>query len=96
MYRSAFLPYLTFQINATIDDVLTADPKTLSEAQIETRTHLLNLTENVISLIWSLAEATHKTLAAVNAAGCEVLLVKVLEGRSALSPGVTLAAGELP
>jgi hypothetical protein len=83
------------QINGTIDSVLTADPKTLSDEQVQARKHLLNLTENVISLIWSLAEASHKTLAAVNDAGCESLLVKVLEGRDAHSVGVAVSAGKL-
>jgi hypothetical protein len=48
----------------------------------------------VISLIWSLAEASEKTLQGVNAAGVEGLLVKVLEGREVFGTGVALAACE--
>ena len=55
---------------------------------------MLNLSENVISLIWCLAEANHKTLAAVNGAGVEGLLLRALAGREMFGNGVALAAGE--
>ena len=61
---------------------------------MQNRKHLLNLAENVISLIWCLAEANHKTLAAVNAASVEGLLLRALAGREMLGHGVALAAGE--
>ena len=48
-----------------------------------------------MSLVWSLAEANHKTLAAVNAAGVEELLFLGLQGRAVLGTGVALAAGQL-
>lgn len=40
-----------------------------------------------------MAEASHKTLNAVNGAGVEELLVKVVEGRKVVGLGATLAAG---
>ena len=55
---------------------------------------MLSLSENVISLVWCLAEANHKTLAAVNAANVESLLVKVIEGRKVVGAGVALAAAQ--
>lgn len=61
----------------------------------EGRQALVLLAENVITLIWCLAEANHKTLAAINAAGTEGLLAKILSARSGLNPGVVLAAGML-
>lgn len=61
---------------------------------MQNRKHLLNLAENVISLIWCLAEANHKTLAAVNAANVEGILLRALAGREMLGHGVALAAGK--
>lgn len=62
---------------------------------MQSRKHLLALAENIISLIWSLTEANHKTLTAVNGAGVEGLLLKVLQGRQIMGVGGALAAGEL-
>jgi hypothetical protein len=86
------------QISGTVDAVVTSPSATtasLSDAELQNRKHLLSLTENVISLLWSLAETSHKTLAAVNAVGCEALLVKVLAGRDLLGMGVAIASGKL-
>jgi hypothetical protein len=66
-----------------------------SDADFQARKHLLGLTENVIALIWCLAEANHKTLAAVNAAQVQGLLLRAVTGREVLGQGVALAAGEL-
>lgn len=74
--------------------MLAGTVKELPDAEIEARGHLLALAENIIVLIWSLAEASWKTLEAVNAAHCEGLLLKALQGREALSPGVALAAAQ--
>lgn len=85
------------QISTTVDSILSSDPTTapeLTDAQLQSRKHLLALSENVISLIWCLAETSHKTLDAVNTVGVEGLLVKVLEGRDITGPGVALASGE--
>ena len=85
------------QISTTISTILSSDPSQTqqhSEADIQARKHLLSLSENVIALIWCLAEANHKTLAAVNSANVHGLLVKVVEGRKVVGPGVALAAGE--
>lgn len=41
-----------------------------------------------------MAETSHKALEAVNGAGVEELLVKVLDGRDVLGLGVAVAAGE--
>lgn len=84
------------QISNTIDSILASKPtdeRELSVAEVQGRKHLLALSENVISLIWCLAEASHKTLAAVNGAHVEGLLIKVVEGRELVGPGVVLAAG---
>ena len=70
------------------------EPKALSDSQRQARKHLLSLAENVISLFWSLAETSQKTLEAVIAARVEPLLVKVLKERQVLGLGVALAAGE--
>ncbi|KAK4685839.1 hypothetical protein P7C73_g4298, partial [Tremellales sp. Uapishka_1] len=87
---------LTSKISQTIDRALEPSaPQLQNDAGFQARKHLLALTENVISLIWSLAETSHKTLDAVNAAGIEGLLVKVLAGRDALGLGVGLASGRL-
>lgn len=75
--------------------MLAGPAKELPEDEIERRAHLLSLTENTIMLLWSLAEASWKTLEAVNAARCEGLIIKVLQGKDQLSPGVALAAGKL-
>jgi hypothetical protein len=82
------------KISTTIDAVLAATVKDLSDEELQSRKHLLGLTENVISLIWSLADASHKTLAAVNGSNCEGVLIKVFQGRDKFSVGVVLAAGE--
>lgn len=85
------------QISNTIDSILSSDPSApqdLTDAQLQARKHLLSLSENVIALVWCLAETSHKTLAAVNTAGVEGLLVKVLQGREVTGLGVALAAGE--
>lgn len=97
MFNKGIMSHLTTlmgKISGTIDGVLAANTKDLSDEELQARKHLLSLTENVISLIWSLADASHKTLAAVNAAGCEGVLVKVLQGRDSLSVGVVLAAAQ--
>lgn len=64
-----------------------------SDDNLQARKHLLSLSENVILLLWCLAEASPKTLANVNAMGCEGLLIMILEGREKLGLGVSLAAG---
>jgi hypothetical protein len=87
----------TVQISNTIDSILSSDPsipQDLTDAQLQARKHLLSLSENVIALVWCLAETSHKTLAAVNTAGVEGLLIKVLQGREVCGLGVALAAGE--
>lgn len=61
---------------------------------MQARKHLLALVENVISLVWSLAESSNKTLQAVNAVGVEGLLVTVLGVKEVLGVGLALAAGE--
>lgn len=66
----------------------------MSDEQLQARKHLLALAENVISLIWSLADTSHKTLQAVNAAAIDGLLVKVLEEKEIMGVGVGLAACE--
>lgn len=85
------------KISNTIDSIITSGPtkpKDISEAEVQARKHLLSLSENVISLIWCLAETSHKTLSAINAAGVETLLIKVIQGRKFVGIGVTLAAGQ--
>ncbi|BEJ10886.1 hypothetical protein CspHIS471_0103080 [Cutaneotrichosporon sp. HIS471] len=97
MFNKGIMPHLTAlmgKISGTIDNVLAGTAKELPEAEIERRGHLLALTENVIMLVWSLAEASWKTLEAVNAAHGEGLLVKALQCRDQLSPGVALAAAQ--
>lgn len=64
-----------------------------SDDNLQARKHLLSLSENVILLLWCLAEASPKTLANVNAMGCEGLLIMILEAREKLGLGVSLAAG---
>ena len=61
----------------------------------ENRKQLSIMTENILSLIWSLAEANHKTLAAINAARVEGLLLRSIVGREQFALGVALAAGEI-
>ena len=84
------------QISNTIHTILipSQPPSFLSDGQLQARKHLQALTENVITLIWSLAEASNKTLQAVNAARVEGLLVDVLEGKDVLGVQVALAACE--
>ncbi|WRT65823.1 uncharacterized protein IL334_002773 [Kwoniella shivajii] len=89
------LTVLIGKISNTIDSIISSSqPQKLTEEQFQGRKHLLALAENVISLIWSLAEANPKTLQAVNALGCESLLVKVLASRETLGLGVSLAAAQ--
>lgn len=64
-----------------------------SDDNLQARKHLLSLSENVILLLWCLAEASPKALANVNAMGCEGLLIMILEAREKLGLGVSLAAG---
>lgn len=85
------------QISRTIDSVFETTPQTeLSDEALQARKHLLGLTENVLSLVWSMAETSHKALEAVNSAGVEELLVKVLDGRDVLGLPVAVAAGMFP
>ncbi|WVW80287.1 hypothetical protein I302_102265 [Kwoniella bestiolae CBS 10118] len=89
------LTVLIGKIANTIDSLSSSSQgQKLTDEQFQNRKHLLSLAENVISLIWSLAEANPKTLQSVNALGCEGLLIKVLAGRESLSLGVTLAASQ--
>ncbi|WVQ78675.1 hypothetical protein IAT38_000762 [Cryptococcus sp. DSM 104549] len=86
---------LTGKISNTIDGILAGpSSENNTDANFQERKHLLALAENVISLMWSLAEASPKTLASVNALGSEGLLIKVLEGREQLGLGVSLAAAQ--
>lgn len=97
MFNKGLLPHLVVlmgKISNTLDAVIAGPAKELSDEEIQKRKHLLNLSENVVALIWSLAEASHKTLDAVNAAGTDKLLIKILQGRSELGAGLPLAAGE--
>ncbi|WWC60440.1 uncharacterized protein I303_103012 [Kwoniella dejecticola CBS 10117] len=89
------LTVLIGKITNTIDSLAVA-PKGVkpTDAEFQARKHLLSLAENVISLLWSLAEANPKTLQAVNAVGCEGLLIKVLGGRESFGLDVTLAAAQ--
>lgn len=59
----------------------------------EQRIHLQSLAENVITLLWSLGEASSKALQAVNAAGVEMLLVKCIGAREMVGKVVAVAAG---
>nr|XP_019011947.1 uncharacterized protein I206_02784 [Kwoniella pini CBS 10737]OCF50728.1 hypothetical protein I206_02784 [Kwoniella pini CBS 10737] len=89
------LTVLISKITNTIDSLATAPQGVKpTDAEFQARKHLLSLAENVISLLWSLAEANPKTLQAVNAVGCEGLLIKVLAGRESLGLGVSLAASQ--
>lgn len=88
MFNKGVVPHvitLAGKISAALDAWDTLDG--------EGRQALVLLAENVITLIWCLAEASHKTLAAINAAGTEGLLAKILSARAGLNPGVVLAAG---
>ncbi|OWT35607.1 hypothetical protein C362_06798 [Cryptococcus neoformans Bt1] len=87
------LGVLIGKISATITSVLSAETMD-SDDNFQARKHLLSLSENVILLLWSLAEAGPKTLANVNAMGCEGLLIMILEGREKLGLGVSLAAAQ--
>ena len=85
----------SYKITSTIDAIVNQEPgHKLSDAELQARKHLLNLAENVISLIWCLAEANHKTLAAINSAGIEGLLFRAIAGRDLLGQGVALAAAQ--
>ncbi|KAL1411919.1 hypothetical protein Q8F55_002905 [Vanrija albida] len=101
MYNKGIMPHLTVlmgKIGGTVDEVLAADVQAedLSDEDIQRRKHILALAENVTILVWLLAEANHKTLAAINAVagGVAELLVKILRGREKLSLGVALAAAQ--
>ena len=65
----------------------------LTDEALQSRKHLLGLTENILSLVWSMGETSHKSLESLNAANVEGLLVKVLDGRAVLGPAVAVAAG---
>ncbi|WWD16378.1 hypothetical protein CI109_100804 [Kwoniella shandongensis] len=90
------LTVLIGKISSTIDTILTGadQSQATSDKFFQERKHLLDLAENVISLLWSMAEASPKTLQAVNAVASEGLLVKVLQGREKLGLGVSLAAAQ--
>ncbi|WVQ93667.1 hypothetical protein IAU59_000743 [Kwoniella sp. CBS 9459] len=89
------LTVLIGKIQNTLDVILNpSGPKDLNDQDYQTRKHLLALTENVISLLWSMAEASPKSLQAVNAVGAERLLVKVLQGREVMGLGASLAAAQ--
>ncbi|WVF66035.1 hypothetical protein IAT40_000773 [Kwoniella sp. CBS 6097] len=89
------LTVLIGKIQNTLDVILnTSGPKDLNDQDYQTRKHLLALTENVLSLLWSMAEASPKVLQAVNAVGAEGLLVKVLQGREVMGLGASLAAAQ--
>ncbi|KAE8540620.1 hypothetical protein D1P53_002984 [Cryptococcus gattii VGV] len=80
-------------ISNTITSVLSTETMN-SDDNLQARKHLLSLSENVILLLWCLAEASPKTLANVNAMGCEGLLIMILEAREKLGLGVSLAAAQ--
>ncbi|TXT07458.1 hypothetical protein VHUM_03178 [Vanrija humicola] len=101
MFNKGIMPHLTVlmgKIGSTVDEVLAADVQadSLSDEEIQQRKHILALAENVTILVWLLADANHKTLAAINsvAGGVAELLVKILRGREKLGLGVTLAAAQ--
>ena len=83
-----------WKIANTVDSIVSSEqPAKLSDEQLQARKHLLQLSENVISLIWSLAEGSHKTLQGVMGMGVEGLLIKMLEYSDLVGTGVTLASG---
>nr|ODN90333.1 hypothetical protein L204_05937 [Cryptococcus depauperatus CBS 7855] len=85
------LSVLIGKISITVDQITSGSGEA---PNFQARKHILSLSENIILILWSLAEAGPKALANVNALGCEELLIKILEGREKLSLGVTVAAGE--
>ncbi|KIR57936.1 hypothetical protein I314_06198 [Cryptococcus bacillisporus CA1873] len=87
------LGVLIGKISNTITSVLSTETMN-SDDNLQARKHLLSLSENVILLLWCLAEASPKTLANVNAMGCEGLLIMILEAREKLGLGVSLAAAQ--
>ncbi|EIW66481.1 hypothetical protein TREMEDRAFT_70084 [Tremella mesenterica DSM 1558] len=82
------------QISTTIQAISTPVQGRLTDDQLQARKHLLQLTENVITLIWSLAETSHKTLQGVMGMGVEGLLIQILDRREMLGPGVVVAAAQ--
>lgn len=91
MYNKGIVPHvvaLAGKIGAALDAFDSLDG--------QARQNLVSLAESVITLIWCLAEANHKTLAAMNAAGVEGLLTRVLVARGSLNPGLIVAAGTSP
>ncbi|ODN74945.1 hypothetical protein L198_08196 [Cryptococcus wingfieldii CBS 7118] len=87
------LAVLIGKITTTVDQIMTSTVPDTDESY-QARKHLLSLSENVISLLWCLAEAGPKSLASVNGLSCEILLVKILEGREKLGLGVSAAAAQ--
>ncbi|KIR31946.1 hypothetical protein I352_05575 [Cryptococcus deuterogattii MMRL2647] len=87
------LGVLIGKILNTITSILSTEAMN-SDDNLQARKHLLSLSENVILLLWCLAEASPKTLANVNAMGCEGLLIMILEAREKLGLGVSLAAAQ--
>ncbi|WVN87195.1 uncharacterized protein L203_102372 [Cryptococcus depauperatus CBS 7841] len=85
------LSVLIGKISITVDQITSGSGET---PNFQARKHILSLSENIILILWSLAEAGPKALANVNALGCEELLIKILEGREKLSLGVTVAAAQ--
>ncbi|ORX35296.1 armadillo-type protein [Kockovaella imperatae] len=99
MFNKGIMSHLSVLISKctnTINTILTspAPATNLSETDYQARKHLLALSENVLYLVWSLAEANHKTLAAINGANVEELLFLALKGRQVLGTGVALAAAQ--
>ncbi|KAL7420131.1 hypothetical protein Q5752_005097 [Cryptotrichosporon argae] len=95
MFNKGIMPHLTVlmgKISGTITNL--SQPMGDDEASFQARKHLLALAENVVSLLWSLAETSHRTLAAVNGAHPEALLLSILSARASLSSGVVLAAAQ--
>ncbi|RXK39662.1 hypothetical protein M231_03016 [Tremella mesenterica] len=88
------LGVLSGKISTTIQAISTPVQGRLTDDQLQARKHLLQLTENVITLIWSLAETSHKTLQGVMGMGVEGLLIQILDRREMLGPGVVVAAAQ--
>ncbi|KAK8861699.1 hypothetical protein IAR55_002522 [Kwoniella newhampshirensis] len=89
------LTVLIGKISTTIDNILSGSgSESGPDKFFQERKHLLDLAENVMSLLWSMAEASPKTLQAVNATASESLLVKLLQGRETIGLGVSLAAAQ--
>ncbi|ODN77089.1 hypothetical protein L202_05626 [Cryptococcus amylolentus CBS 6039] len=87
------LAVLIGKISNTVDQIMSSTVPDTDESY-QARKHLLSLSENVISLLWCLAEAGPKSLASVNGLSCEIMLVKILEGREKLGLGVSAAAAQ--